>query len=126
MSSSTLCLLVYTYTYFVVVVVVATCVFICIGSTVDALHFIFHLQYTCRVLCLLLPRWFGQKKPSPSVEKVPPYIIPIQSSASRANSFLFDCGSKNMKFGFLFSFFFPRSEIHCRASATEAPVCAGK
>lgn len=111
-------------TYFVVVVI-ADGVLICIGSTVDALRLYFSLAVSLSLVVPTSASFIQPQKTSPTVEKVPPYIIPIQWRASRANSFLFDCDSKNMKFGFLFSFL-PRSEIHSRASATEARVCAGK
>lgn len=77
------------------IVAVAACVLLCIGCIVDALH----LYFSPVVLLLLVvptsATFVRPQETSFSVDEVPPCIIPIQSRAAGANSFLFDCGSKN-------------------------------
>lgn len=78
------------------IVAVAACVLLCIGCIVDTLH----LYFSPAVLLLLVvptsATFVWPQETSFSVDdEVPPCIIPMQSRAAGANSFLFDCGSKN-------------------------------
>lgn len=89
----------------------------------DTFAFMFHLQSCC--YCLLLQsgtRVFFQYWWS----CVLCYFRPVESCRSTVNSLYVSVAWKSIKFWNFFFFFFLKGKIHCRASATEANVYAGK